>query len=148
MGEHGRYPKNEKGQTEYPRYQFFEQVVDVFRTSHRTVPVFSDKHLSWNFQWAKQMYDTSRSMGFPFMAGSSLPVTWRIPSIEMPLNTGVSEALCVCYGGVDSYDFHGLETIQCMVERRKGGETGVRWLQAFRGDQFGKRSRREFGRIP
>ena len=40
------------------------------------------------------------------------------------------------YGEVDSYDFHGLETIQCMVERRRGGETGVKWLQAYRGDKF------------
>ena len=63
-------------------------------------------------------------MGFPFMAGSSLPVTWRTPSIEMPLGARIREALCVCYGGVDSYDFHGLETIQCMVERRSGGEIG------------------------
>ena len=65
------------------------------------------------------MYDTSRELKFPFMAGSSLPVTWRTPSVEMPLGARISEALCVCYGGVDSYDFHGLETIQCMVERRK-----------------------------
>lgn len=136
VGEHGKYPRNEKGQTEYPRYQFFEQIVQVFRSSNRTVPMFSDKHLSWNWDWAKQMYDTSRSMGFPFMAGSSLPVTWRIPSIEMPLGSSIQEALCICYGGVDSYDFHGLETNQCMVERREGGEAGVRWIQAYRGDRF------------
>lgn len=136
VGEHGHYPKNEKGQTLYPRYQFFEQVVSVFKDSKKTVPVFSDKHLSWNFEWAKQMYDTSRTMGFAFMAGSSLPVTWRIPSLEMPLGAKVKEALCVCYGGVDSYDFHGLETIQCMVERRRGGEAGVEWLQAYRGEAF------------
>jgi hypothetical protein len=37
---------------------------------------------------------------------------------------------------VDSYDFHGLETIQCMVERRHGGETGVEWVQSYRGDKF------------
>jgi hypothetical protein len=37
----------------------------------------------------------------------------------------IREAVCVCYGGVDSYDFHGLETLQGMVERRQGGETGV-----------------------
>jgi hypothetical protein len=122
----------------YPRYQFFEQVVDVFKASDRTVPVFSDKHLSWNFEWAKKMYDQSKSMGFPFMAGSSLPVTWRIPSIEMPLGSKIREAVCTAYGGVDSYDFHALETVQCMVERRKGGETGVRWLQAYRGDNFWK----------
>ena len=58
------------------------------------------------------------------MAGSSLPVTWRTPSLEMPLGAKIKEAVCVCYGGVDSYDFHGLETLQCMVERRKGGEIG------------------------
>jgi hypothetical protein len=75
-------------------------------------------------------------MGFAFMAGSSLPVTWRTPSIEMPLGSRIREAMCVCYGGVDSYDFHGLETLQCMVERRRGGETGVKWLQAYRGDKF------------
>ena len=136
VGEHGDYPRNEKGQTEYPRYQFFQQIVEVFRSSNRSVPVFNDKHLSWNWDWAKQMYDTSREMKFPFMAGSSLPVTWRIPSVEMPLGSSIQEALCICYGGVDSYDFHGLETIQCMVERRAGGESGVRWMQAYRGDRF------------
>ena len=83
------------------------------------MPVFNDKHLSWNWEWARKMYDTSREMGFAFMAGSSLPVTWRTPSVEMPLGARIREALCVCYGGVDSYDFHGLETIQCMVERRQ-----------------------------
>ena len=138
VGEHGHYPQNEKGQTKYPRYEFFQQIVRVFRDSGRSVPVFSDKHLSWNWDWAKEMYDTARSMGFPFMAGSSLPVTWRTPSVEMPAGARVREALCVCYGGVDSYDFHGLETIQCMVERRAGGETGVKWVQAYRGENFWK----------
>ena len=82
------------------------------------------------------MYDTSRELGFAFMAGSSLPVTWRTPSVEMPLGARISEALCVGYGGVDSYDFHGLETLQCMVERRRGGESGVEWVQAYRGERF------------
>jgi hypothetical protein len=138
VGEHGDYPRNEKGQTLYPRYEFFEQIVEVFRASGRSVPVFNDKHLSWSWGHAKEMYDTARSMKFAFMAGSSLPVTWRIPSVEMPAGARVREALCICWGGVDSYDFHGLETIQCMVERRPGAETGVKWLQAYRGDNFWK----------
>src|SRR4029450_12391570 len=58
--------------------------------------------------------------------------------IEMPPASRIAEAVCVCYGGVDSYDFHGLETLQCMVERRHGGETGVKWLQAYRGESFWK----------
>jgi len=136
VGEHGHYPKNEKGQTEYPRWRFFEEVVKVYKDSGRSVPMFNDKHLSWNWDWAKAMYDTSRQMGFAYQAGSSLPVTWRIPSVEMPLGSRIREALSIAYGGVDSYDFHALETIQCMVERRQGAETGVKWLQAYRGDKF------------
>jgi hypothetical protein len=138
VGEHGHYPRNEKGQTQYPRYEFFQQIVKVFRDSGRSVPVFNDKHLSWNWDWAKEMYNTARSMGFPFMAGSSLPVTWRTPSVEMPEGARVREAMCVGYGHVDSYDFHALETIQCMVERRSGGESGVKWLHAHRGENFWK----------
>ena len=138
VGEHGRYPRNEKGQTMYPRYEFFKEIVKVFKDSGRSVPVFNDKHLSWNWEWSKEMYDTSRRMGFPLMAGSSLPVTWRTPSLEMPPGARIREAMCICYGGVDSYDFHGLETLQCMVERRRKGETGVKWLQAYRGESFWK----------
>ena len=130
VGEHGEYPTNEKGQRLYPRYELFREIVEVFENSGRSVPIFNDKHLSWNWDWAREMYDTSQRLGFAFMAGSSLPVTWRTPSIDTPLNAEVEEAVCVCYGGVDSYDFHGLETLQCMVERRRGGEVGVSWLHA------------------
>jgi hypothetical protein len=136
VGEHGDYPKTPKGQVQYPRYRFFEEITAVYRSSGRAVPMFNDKHLSWNWEWARRMYDTSKELGFPYMAGSSLAVTWRIPSVEFPTGARVSEAMCIGYGGVDSYDFHGLETIQSMVERRRGGETGVKWLQAYRGEKF------------
>jgi len=134
VGQDGRYPTSKNGQTEYPGYQFFKQIVDVFQSSNRTAPVFNQKHLSSAWVDAKHMYEVSRSMGFPFMAGSSIPVTRRIPSIEMPTGSKVREALCICYGEVDN--FHGLEAIQCMVERRSGGEVGVRWLQVYRGNRF------------
>ena len=65
VGEHGDYPKTPKGQVQYPRYRFFQETVKVFQASGKSVPVFNDKHLSWNWKWAKEMYDTSRSMGFP-----------------------------------------------------------------------------------
>lgn len=136
VGEHGDYPTNEKGQRLYPRYELFKEIVTVFKASGKTASIFNDKHLSWKWEWAKEMYDTSVELGFAFMAGSSLPVTWRTPSIDMPLGAPIREAVGVGYGGVDSYDFHALETIQCMVERREGGEKGVKWLRAYRGDAF------------
>ncbi len=136
VGEHGQYGTNEKGQHLYPRYELFKQIAAVYRTSGRCAPVFNDKHLSWRWEWAREMYDISLEMGFAFMAGSSLPVTWRTPSIDMPLDARVTEAMCIGYGGVDSYDFHALETLQCMVERRRGGESGVRWIDTYRGERF------------
>ena len=121
IGEHGNYPVNELGQHQYPRYEFFKQVVEVFRAAGQTRPTFNDKHLSWKWEWAKEMFDTTRLMKIPFLAGSSLPVTWRMPSIDLPYGAEVTEVMCLAHGGLDSYDFHALETIQCMAERRRGG---------------------------
>jgi hypothetical protein len=135
VAEHGRYPRNEKGQTLYPRYEFFQQIVEVFRKSGRTAPVFNDKHLSWKWEWAKEMVDTAREMGFPLLAGSSLPVIWRIPSVEMPDGAEVEEVVCVNIGEPDSYAIHALEAVQCLVERRRGGETGAVAIEALRGDR-------------
>lgn len=134
IGEHGRYPKNEKGQTRYPRYDWFKEVVKVFEASGRSVPVFNDKHLSTDWSECVEMVEDAKRLDFPFYAGSSLPVTWRLPAIDMPYDTPLSESVCVAYGGVDSYDFHALETAQCMSERRRGGEVGIRSVHAVTGE--------------
>ena len=134
IAEHGEYPTNEKGQKRYPRYEWFKEVVKVFEDSGRAVPVFNDKHLSTEWDECVEMVADARRLGFPFLAGSSLPVTWRLPSIDMPYGSRVSESVCVAYGGVDSYDFHALETAQCMSERRRGGEFGIRSVHALTGD--------------
>jgi len=138
IGEHGNYPKSEYEQTKYPRYEFFKQVTDVFRKDGRALPVFNDKHLSWKWEWAREMVDISHELNFAFTAGSSLPVTWRMPAIEMPYGAEVEELLGISTGSIDSYDFHALEMIQCMAERRRGGETGVVAMQALRGDAVWK----------
>lgn len=134
IGEHGDYPRNDKGQVLYPRYEFVKQCVDVFEKDGVAVPVYNDKHLSYSFEKAKWMVDASRRLKFPMLAGSSLPVTWRLPDIELPLDCEIDSALMVGYGSPDIMDFHGLEALQCMVERRKGGETGVRAVQMIEGD--------------
>ena len=134
IGEHGRYPLNEKGQRLYPRYEFFMQIVEVFRRSGRSAPLFSDKHLSWKWEWAKEMVDVSKELGFAFIAGSSTPLNRRFPPVEIPRDAKVEEIVCVATGDADSYDIHALEAMQSMVERRRGGETGVVAMQALRGD--------------
>lgn len=133
IAEHGDYPHNEKGQALYPRYEFFQQVVKVFEASGRSVPVFNDKHLSTEWKKCAAMVADSKRLDFPFLAGSSLPVTHRLPAIDLPWGTPLVESVAIGYGGVDSYDFHGLETAQCMSERRRGGEVGIKSVQALRG---------------
>ena len=137
--EHGNYPHNEKQQQLYPRYEFFEQVVKVFKDSGRSCPVFVDKHLSYDWRKAKQMYDWSRELKFPFMAGSSVPVTFRRPEYDPALGVEMETALSVGGGWVaDGGIFHILDTLQAFVERRKGGETGVRAVQMLKGDEVWK----------
>jgi hypothetical protein len=138
IGEHGKYPFNDKGQHLYPRRRFFEETVKVFRDSGRAVPVFSDKHLSYNWKDARWMYDQAVELKIPFMAGSSLPTAWRKPAVEIEAGTDIEEALAVGHGGLESYGFHALEMLQCLMERRKGGETGVAAVQCLEGDAVWK----------
>ncbi|MFL5339528.1 MAG: hypothetical protein ACJ8F7_05105 [Gemmataceae bacterium] len=133
IAEHGNYPRNDKGQILYPRWELFQQIVEAFRKAGRSVPVFCDKHLSYSWAKAKQMYDTARELKFPLMAGSSLPVTWRRPELELPLQAPLDEALVAAYGPIEVYGFHALETLQCMVERRKSGESGVKSVTCLTG---------------
>jgi len=134
IGEHGDYPHNEFEQHMYPRRYMFEQICGVFASSGRSVPVFNDKHLAYNWEDAIWMYDRAKELNVPFMAGSSLPLSWRQPFLEHDLDTPLDSAVGIGYGGVESYGFHALETLQCMIERRIGGESGVVAVQCLEGD--------------
>ncbi|MCI0680854.1 MAG: hypothetical protein L0Y71_02020 [Gemmataceae bacterium] len=138
IGEHGDYPANDLGQTQYPRKQFFDQIVAVMRRSNRFVPIFNDKHLSYRWDWAREMYDTARKLRIPLMAGSSVPLAQRRPPLEIPGGAVFEEAISIHSGGFEVYDFHGLEVLQSMVEARKGGETGIARIEFLQGDALFK----------
>jgi hypothetical protein len=134
IGEHGKYPLNERGQILYPRRRFFEGVTNVFARVGRSVPVFNDKHLAATWTDALWMYQRARQLYVPMLAGSSVPVTWRRPALQLPRNCDLVEAVQVGYGPFEGYGFHALEGLQCMVERRLGGESGVRAVQCLQGE--------------
>jgi hypothetical protein len=138
IGEHGKYPHNDKGQILYPRFEWMEEIARVFKKAGKSVPVFNDKHLSYTFAKGKKMLAHGAELKFPIMAGSSLPVVWRRPELELKLETPVEDSLVACYGGLEIYGFHGLETLQVMVERRKGGETGVKAVTCLTGKEVWK----------
>lgn len=133
IGEHGTYPVNAKGQQLYPRRELFDQIIGVFRQAGRVVPVFNDKHMSWNWTWAKYMWRTIQEMKIPWMAGSSLPFAKYEPFVPLPRGKKLDHLIAVGYAGLDSYGFHALETGQNIVERRAGGESGVQSVQLLSG---------------
>ena len=61
-------------------------------------------------------------------------MTWRLPDVDIPHGAVLEEALMVGENaGDDAMDFHALEGLQCMTERRTGGETGVRAVEVVKG---------------
>lgn len=138
IGEHGNYPVNAKGQKEYPRKRYFDEIVKVLKASGRVVPVFNDKHLSYRWDWAKEMYETAMAMGIPLMAGSSVPLAERRPPLEIPMGAKIEEAVAIHGGDLELYDFHGLELLQSFVESRTGGEAGIQSVQFVTGDRLWK----------
>jgi hypothetical protein len=138
VAEHGDYPKSATGQTQYPKRRLFELVAEVVRENGAGVPIFIDKHLADNFADARFIYDTARTLKMPLMAGSSLPGCWRQPPVDVPKGARLRQLLAVSYHTLDAYGFHALEMVQCLAERRRGGETGIKAVRALSGAQVWK----------
>lgn len=136
--EGGNYPRSAIGSTLYPKRKYFDEVAGLIRRSGRVVPVFVDKHLADNWEDAKAIYDTAAALRIPLMAGSSLPVTWRYPPTDTRRDAPLKEVVVISYHLLDVYGFHALEALQALVERRPGGEHGVRSVQCLSGDAVWK----------
>ncbi len=136
IAEHGRYPLNEFQQKLYPRKEMFDQIVDVFQRSGRVVPVFLDKHLSWNPAWAHEMYWQIKDLGIPFLGGSSLTHCPLLPAMPPTAGPGGYKEIVAMYSNeVESYLFHGLEVIEAVIERAPRGHIGIESITAWPNDE-------------
>ncbi len=135
IGEHGDFELNEFEQKLYPRRRLFDAAIASMVSAGRFVPIFNDKHLAWNFPDALAMYRTAQRLGVPLLAGSTVPLAWRIPTgTEWPLGEPMSEIVVSGYGPTEIYGFHNLEGLQAFAERRRGGESGVAAVQGLSGE--------------
>jgi hypothetical protein len=138
VGEHGIYHSNLIGQTYYPRWWLYQQIIRVFEQSKRSVPVFNDKHLSTSWNEAKWMFDTSRELNFPLFGGSSIPFCYRKPEIDLEPDTPLRASIVAGGGREEGGIFHSIDVLQSFVERRKGGETGIESVQCIHGPETWK----------
>jgi hypothetical protein len=134
IAEHGQYDESPTGSIQYPKRRLFGEIVKVFEASGRVVPVFSDKHLEDDWTDIDAIWREKVRLKIPLMAGSSLPGLWRFPEADVELGRPLKEIVAVSYHRLDTYGFHALEMVQCLAERRKGGETGVRQVRCLSGD--------------
>ena len=80
------------------------------------------------------MVDDAHRLGFPLLAGSSLPVTWRLPDLELPLGCRIEEALMVGCGGIRPDGLPRPRGHAVHDRAPRGGETGVQAVQMVEGD--------------
>ena len=67
------------------------------------------------------------------MAGSSVPLAQRRPPLELPNGAKITQAVSIHGGPIESYDFHGLEVLESLIEARHGGEAGISQVQFLEG---------------
>jgi hypothetical protein len=140
IGEHGKYPRTARGNYQYPRYRYFQEITRVFEEDGRVIPYFNDKYFAYEWDDARRMY--VRSMKIPFMCGSTLPLTWRRPPLEYPAGVELDELLAVSFSDLEEHAYHAIELLQTMAERRKGGETGISAVRCVTGEEVWDLERR------
>src|SRR5262249_58558830 len=62
IGEHGNYPRNDKGQILYPRLEMMEKVVEVFNKTGHSVPVFNEQTPSYSLANAPKMGGSANAL--------------------------------------------------------------------------------------
>ena len=119
------------GQHLYPRRRFFEEITATMASCKTVVPVFNDKHPGPQWDDAQWMYQRARELGIPWMAGSSLPVSFRDPDVTLEWQADVRSCVGIGYSGLDIYGIHTLEFLQCLLERRATAAQGLQHVQCL-----------------
>ena len=107
--------------------------------------------LSSNLERGRALAKLAASRRIALLAGTALSVTWRLPEMDLPPDTELSEALIVVQinsapaqpavtpqtgpqGTLAGAELNALEGLLPIIERRRGGEAGVRSVRLLEGD--------------
>jgi len=135
IGEHGEYPRTARGNVMYPRRRYFDEIASVMRQDGRVIPMYQDKYFAFDWTDAKSMYDRMRAMRVPVLCGSTVPLSWQRPPLDIPRGARFTELLTTSYSDLEEHSYHAIELLQAMAERRTGGETGVASVRHSAGEE-------------
>jgi hypothetical protein len=138
IGEHGDYPRTPRGNFMYPRKRYFDEVVRSFEKNGRVLPLLNDKYFAYEWADARSMADRVRAMRIPFACGSTVPLAWQRPPLELPPKPQFEELLGVSYSDIEEHTYHAIEAVQSVAERR--GETSVSAVRYVEGEAVWKLS--------
>jgi hypothetical protein len=133
IGEHGSYPRTPRGNFMYPRKRYFDEITGAFERRGRVLPLLNDKYFAYDWADAKGMADRVRTMRIPFACGSTVPLAWQRPALDLPPSPRFDELLAVSYSDLEEHAYHAIEALQSVAERR--GETGVAAVRYVEGDE-------------
>jgi len=108
--------------------------------------------LANSLERAREFADVARSRKIALLAGTPLCVTWRLPEVELQAATPLSEALIVVQANpspgqtspptppssLRGAELHALEGLLPVIERRRGGESGIRSIRFLEGKELWK----------
>jgi hypothetical protein len=95
----------------------------------------------------RQLLSLARSRQIALLAGTPLCTTWRLPEVNLPRGAALAEGLIVVQvnplsaqatppsppATLGGAELHALEGLLPVLERRRGGESGVRSVQFLEG---------------
>jgi hypothetical protein len=108
--------------------------------------------LANSLESGRALADLARSRQIDLLAGTPLGVTWRLPEVELPPATSLAEALIVVQTNsspnqasppappsmLRGAELHALEGLLPVIERRHGGESGIRSIRFLEGKELWK----------
>lgn len=96
-------------------------------------PLFVYGSLGHSLSEARRWMDLAEARNLQLLAGTATTATWRLPELDFPPGAGIKEALIVVQGPFPQAELDGLEGLFPLLEKRAGGESGIRQVQFLDG---------------
>ena len=115
----------------------FHEIADVCEMASKGLPVFCDKHLSWDIDLARGVVERAEALGIALLSASSIPLSPYRPPVSVEDRT-VRQAVTLCPlvdgGRVESYGYHAMEMLHQVIEHRRAGPAGILQARAWEGE--------------